>query len=132
MPRNRFVTKETKRLELSDGDWIEVKMRLGFGEDTRVQAAYMGRMRGMNAGIAEAEVGLDFERGQVERFAVWLTDWSFRDENDKPVKLSRDAIKALDPDTVAEMEAALDAHVEALAEAKKAPDGTPKPAVPST
>jgi hypothetical protein len=130
LSKRRFVTKETERLELSEGDWIEVRKRLGFGEEQRIQAAYLGRMRGMD-NAAEAEMGVDFERGQIERFAVWLVDWSFRDEDDKPVKVSRDAIRALDSDTVAEMEAALDKHIEAIAVGKAAPNGKPKPAVRS-
>jgi hypothetical protein len=128
--KSPFVTKETKRLALSEDRWIEVKLRLSFGEEQRIQNAYLGRMRGMD-NAAEAEMGVDFERGQVERFFVWLTDWSFCDENDKSVAVSRDAIRALDPDVVAEMEAALDAHVEAINAGKAPPNGRPKPAVRS-
>ena len=123
--KDRFTSRATARLDLSEGDWIEVKTRLSFGEEGDLSNAYIGKMTNLDNAV-DAGLGLDFARGQVERLAIWLTDWSFHDENDKPVKLTRDAIKNLDPDTVAEIDAALDAHVEAMEAAKKGTGGTPR------
>jgi hypothetical protein len=116
-------------LPLSDGDWIEVKRRLTHGEQQRLAGAAIGKVS--QVGKGDAELGLDLERFGIERLAIWLTDWSFRDSSDKPVKLTRSAIAALDPETVEEIDAALAAHIEALEQEKKAMTGSTSPGVKS-
>lgn len=115
MPRNRFVTPDTKRLDLSDGDWIEVKTRLSWGDILLIQSS---SVTGANFGTNE--VGMDLRRAKMTRFMVWLTDWSFRDAAGKPVKLSLDAIAELESGTAEEIDVALTAHVEALEAEKNA------------
>lgn len=119
MPRCRFVAPESVRLELSEGDWIEVKARLTYGEQQRVTNAALGKVSGkLSSGITD-EVTLDLAHYAVERMLVWLVDWSFIDPRGKVAPINRDTITALDPETVSEIERALDAHIEAQAEAAK-------------
>jgi hypothetical protein len=63
---------------------------------------------------------------------LWLLDWSLRDADGEHVVVSREAVEALHPDTAAEINAALDAHIEGQ-EAKKvpAPAGGTRPAATS-
>lgn len=124
MPRYRFVDPDAVRLNLSDDDWIEVKKRLTYGEQQRLNGAAMAGKMSKDS-PEEMELGMDWERFNLERLSLWLTDWSFQDQKGKPVKLSRSAISALDPDTVAEIDAALDRHIEELEAEKKARAGAP-------
>lgn len=115
MSRNRFVLPETVRLELSDGDWIEVKKRLTYGEQQRLAG---GALR-PKLTDGEIDISLDLETHSVLRLSTWLVDWSFCDFRGKQVPVSGDAITSLDPDTVEEIEDVLTAHIRTLEEEKK-------------
>ena len=111
MGKCRFVTPETVRLELSDGDWIEVKKRLSWGEQQKLSGSTFGGVRGVGGG--ETEFTMEWERYQVLRLATWIVDWSFTDAKGKQVKVSRDAIGNLDQGTAEEIDVALTGHIEA-------------------
>lgn len=112
--RSRFVDPTTVRLDLSDGDWVEAKRGLSYAEQERISSALM---RSMSS--ASDEIGIDWAKHRLLRLESWLTDWSFRGADGKPVTLSRAAIASLDPDTAGEINAALDAHIAGLDAAKK-------------
>ena len=118
MARNRFVVPNTVRVELSDGDWVELKDRLTYGEQQRLASSALTRMT--NSGGADAGIELDFEKHSLMRMETWLVDWSFVGLNGKPVSITRAAIAALDPDTAAEIDAAITKHVEEIEAAKNA------------
>jgi hypothetical protein len=71
---SRVVRPETVRINISDGDWIDVKKRLNAGEARRVYT----RM------VKTAEAGKPFELDpfQVGRSQVmaYLVNWSFTDQ----------------------------------------------------
>lgn len=113
--KNRFVQPDIARLDLSDSDWVEVKERLTYAEHQRL---YSSMLRTVKEGGGDGEIGVDLGRFNLLRLETWLVDWSFRDANDKPVPLTRAAIENLDPDTVREIDEALDRHQTDLA-AKK-------------
>ncbi len=122
MSRSRFVQPATVRLALSDGDWVEAKARLTYGEQSRLEAAAFGNLKGIKPG-QDAEVGFDFAAFQLARLQVFIVAWSFRDEQNRPVAVSRSAIEALDPDAAAEIADALERHLEAE-ESPKASSGS--------
>lgn len=107
MGRNRFVTPETVTLELSDGDWIEVKERLTYGEHKGLTASALSR-----TGVLGKDMGvdIDFQAYELSRLEMWLVDWSLCDAAGKRVPVSREAISALDVDTAEEIEEALKQH----------------------
>lgn len=114
MARNRFVVPENTRLQLSDGDWIEVKKQLNVGEQKQLEAA----------GVTRSALGppiIDWQEYQIGRAAVWITDWSFADETGKQREFSVEALKAVDVDTFQEIQAALNAHIEAGDKKKVSP-----------
>lgn len=119
MSRNRFITPDTTRLDLSDGDWVEVKTRLNWGETQRISSSLLRSIKG-----SEDEMGIDWAKYGSLRLQTWLVDWSFKDGTDKPVKLTPAAIANLDPETAAEIDAVLSAHVEKLDAEKKATAST--------
>lgn len=123
MGRNRFVERETVRLDLSDGDWVEVKKRLSYGEQSQLTGAGLTSMK-MGDGKARGDLGLDWPAYNVARIAVWVAEWSFRDKQDKPAKVTPSNIASLDAETADEILAAIDSHVEAMDAEKKARTGT--------
>ena len=44
MARKYFVDAHTKRIDLSEGDWIEVRNELSYGENLRLSTAIMDRI----------------------------------------------------------------------------------------
>jgi len=122
MKRNRFVAPRSVRIPLSEGDWIEIKERLSIGDARAATASFIGSYTKDGSRTPNLET---LGMGEV---LAYLLDWSFRDENDKPVKVSLEAVKALDMDTYAEVEAAISGHSAALNAAdaereKKIPNG---------
>lgn len=118
MGRNRFVLPESVRLQLSDGDWVEVKKQLTVGEEKTLQACGIKR-------TLTAPPSVDWPEYHIGRVAVWLTGWSFVGPDDKPVPLTVAAIRSLDVDTFAEITDALTKHRQEIDDAKKAKPLTP-------
>ena len=123
MGRNRFVSTEVVRLELSDDDWIEVKKELSYREEQRLASAGLSKVAvsTINPQTDEVEVGMDMEAHNICRLSLWIVDWSFCGENDKRMDVSPDAIGMLSPSTVREIDRALTAHIEAGETEKNAP-----------
>lgn len=115
----RFVSPETVRIDLGNGDWIEVKKELTVGEEMRFRSAGLQKANG------KAEVDIDWTAMAFARVEAYLVDWSARGKDDKPVKVERSAIEALDSESFAAIDTAIQAHMAAVAAAKKAPSMTP-------
>ncbi len=117
----RFVAPGTTKLPLSDGDWVEVKEQINYGESQRLSGAML---RTVKTAAGDNEVGVDFARYAVLKLQTWLVDWSLRDEADKPVPVSPAAIENLTPAAAEAINAAIDAHTAALAEGKATSTGS--------
>jgi len=104
MGRNRFVQPDTVRLDLSDGDYIDIKKELNAGENRRV----FGRLvKDMRAGEA---ITLEPEQVGLTKIVEYLIGWSFTDGDGRSVDLSEGAINNLDQDTYREISDAIDSH----------------------
>lgn len=122
MSRVRFQKLTVVRLPLSEGDWVEVRERLSGVEKKRMSAsAFQSLTQGKEED--KPQIGVDFAILTVARTKAYLVDWNFKDENDKPVKFSEDAIDALDEDTLKEIETALDKHIAEQDAKKQLPSG---------
>jgi len=104
----RFVKPEIVRLELSDGDWLEVKKRLSIGEERASFQQISGSIN--NEGWIRPNV----EMVGIAEVLAYLVDWSLIDANDKPVKVSKDALLSMDPDDYKEIEEAVQAHIKKM------------------
>lgn len=111
MGKFRFVKSEKARLPLTDGDWVEIKQRLTVGETKRMQGQGFPSMTPANE-FAESKFDVRWGAIEIARLEAYLLDWSFRDEHDKPVKLTRAAIEALDEATFEEVSAAITKFIE--------------------
>jgi hypothetical protein len=105
--KQRFVSAETVRLELTDGDWIEVKRELSYGEQQELFLRDV-QMTGLAGG--ERNVSVDLQLINIRDMAMWIVDWSFEDAKGKRVPVSIDSIKALATDAAEEVDEALTAY----------------------
>jgi len=124
--RSRFVRPETRRLELSDGDWITVKARLTAGEK-RAMFARMYRVIEKLDGTPQQIP--DLERVGFARLSAYLVDWSLPEFPIRGVSVEalESALKNLEDDDLTELLTKLDAHeareAEAFAALKKTTSG---------
>lgn len=102
--KNRFATVDTVRLELSDGDWIEVKRELTYGDILELQEL-------SNTPDEGDIVRFNGREFSLNRILTWVVAWSFEDENG-PVELTRDAVRALNAEAAGEINGALNEHQE--------------------
>jgi hypothetical protein len=115
---SRFQKPNIVRLSLSNGDWIEVRERLSAGQVRRMSAAAFTDVQQTDPRTAP-RIGVDFARLALARTMAYLVDWSFRDDQGRPVKVTQEAIEALTPESLAEIEEALDKHIAAMEAEKK-------------
>ena len=109
MARSRFVVPDVVRLPLSDGDWIDVKKELNAGEQRRV---FTNLVKTMQAG---EKPELNPEQVGKTKILEYVVAWSF---GTGAQAFSASALDAIDPDSYAEIMAAVDAHDEAADKAR--------------
>ena len=109
MARSRFVVPDVVRLPLSDGDWIDVKKELNAGEQRRV---FTNLVKTMQAG---EKPELNPEQVGKTKILEYVVAWSF---GTGAQAFSASALDAIDPDSYAEIMAAVDTHDEAADKAR--------------
>lgn len=113
MPRCRFVQPSIVRLPISEGDWIDVKRDLSYGEEREMFAA-------MRSETATGELRVDARLVGPARLLAYLLAWSFTGPDGQPVEVSAGAIDQLDRGTAAELFVVLDTHDETVRRARTA------------
>jgi hypothetical protein len=118
--RSRVVIPETKRLELTDGDWIVVRKRLTHGE---TQEAFKRRYL---SGV-DGKLHVDPVQIGHAQILAYLVDWSLTDPDGtviaikgQPAEYVEGALNSFDDETVAEILAAIREHETAMYAAREA------------
>ncbi len=133
MGRCRVVQPDIVRLEISDGDWLDVKKDLTYGERMQASSAVIGEIR-VAGGGNEGYMRPQFELAALAQILAYLVDWSLVDAGDKRIPIVTQAqklaaLKSLDDASVDEIGRAIDAHAERraaeIADAKNNQAGTP-------
>lgn len=114
MGRNRFVnnnpsTRETVKVELSDGDYVLFKRELTNKELRHVAMAGFGSVKGELG--ANTELAINWEELEAERMFTYLHGWSFTDASGNPVQFNRANLDRLDEGTYLEIKTKLDEFV---------------------
>ena len=127
MPRPRAISAKNrpyKHVELSDGDWINLKQKLNYGEASELyDATYRSGVGGAERGAAR-EVRMSVFN--IQRIFIYTLEWSFIDDENKPLPLSAESIRDLDTETTEEIHKAisdLEAENDRAAQAKNAGTG---------
>jgi hypothetical protein len=111
MGRNRLVYPEEVRLELSDGDYIDVKKELNAGEYRKLLYDQFKESDGDKVVLDPSKIG-------ISKLLAYLLGWSFVGRNneripyniEQPEEVRRTTIDSLDTDTYRELIAAVTAH----------------------
>lgn len=114
--RCRFVQPSIVRLDLSCGDYVDVKKRLSVGDERTIMQQMVGELH--QDGWRKPNI----EMAGIAELAAWIHDWSFVDPQGVPVPPTIEALKQLDPVDYLELETAVQAHVtrvQAEAQAEK-------------
>jgi hypothetical protein len=133
MPRPRVISAKNrpfKHVELSDGDWINLKVKLNYGESSDLYDATYKSAIGGDRGTAR-EVRMS--QFNMNRIFIYTLEWSFIDDEQKPLPLSVASIMLLDMETTEEIHNAInamEAEQERIDNAAKR--GAPVPAVAPT
>jgi hypothetical protein len=106
---SRVVRPETKRVTISDGDWLLLKKRLNHGEQQEAFARkYVADVVGSRLNLRL--VGMD-------RVLAFLVDWSLTGLDDQVIEIrgkSADEVEAalnsIDPQSFAEIKTAVEQH----------------------
>jgi hypothetical protein len=114
------VEPEDHKIELvwEQGDisrpfWIMVKKRLTIGEEKRMLKS-ISRVRSQLTPSGEEPVApvahFEWTEYSFARAMTFLLDWSFADDKDNKMPLSRQSLESLDPDVFEILDDAIDAH----------------------
>lgn len=120
----RFAPTIGVRLELSDGEWIEIRNELTAGIARQVNSSALARLVADDSTESGRAVTLDWKKMSVERVFAYLIAWSAKDDHGKPVKITRDAVAELDEASFDEIENAITKHVETRDKEKNATSGS--------
>lgn len=125
MSRNRFVTNETVRLQLSDDDWIEIKKELNVMERKKLEGSPMsGAHQDTSSGDPNAvEMSISWDRYFLQKLTLYIVEWSLLDEGGKHVKVTRSAIENLRDEDADEMMDAIKVHEEAMDDMRSKANG---------
>lgn len=113
MAKSWFVQPETVRIDLEDGQWIEVKKRLTAGEDRLRMTSVISEVR------QDGRYTPDPTMVGKANVMAYLVDWSLRDNAGKKVAIEKDAQKlaamdALSPEAFKVISDAINAHEDAM------------------
>lgn len=128
-----FVDPSTVKLDLGDGDWVEVKRELTAGELKAMRTAGFTHMSGTPdservGGDAEKNVtiGIDWRRLGISRLVAYVVDWNAKDAQGRPVPWSREAAEQLTASDFERLEAAINAHEKTIGATKNVQAGEKK------
>lgn len=103
-----FVQPDLVRLPLSDGQFLDVKRELTFGEYRRIQTDMMaGPM------VQGEPIKVDPKKVGITRLLAYVVGWSLVDADGRPVPISEGAIEQLQIDRAREITDAITAHEDA-------------------
>jgi hypothetical protein len=108
---NRFVNPGVDRIEISEGDWIEIKVELSVGEQKKLESLPLTTLRAPEGVATPREIGLNWGAYYLGKLEIYLVDWSLKDRNDKVMPVNRDSIASLTQATAQEITEAIDASV---------------------
>lgn len=110
MPRPRVVSAKNrpfKHVVLSDDDWINLKQKLNYGEASQLyDATYRSSVGGAQDNTAREVRMSEFN---LQRIMLYTLEWSFVDDEMKPLALNAANVGRLDPDTANEIHDAITA-----------------------
>lgn len=135
------VKPETVRVELAwtDDDgashpmWVKLKKQLTVGESRRVMTAGWRGMSSRPAGAADGgtKIDIDWQAQSFARAETYVVEWSLEDDEGRRLPISREVLESLRQDVFNLVEAAINDHIGAVGQEKKATGGDAPPVATS-
>jgi len=111
---SRVVEPETKKLDISQGDWLLVKKRLNAGEQRKMFA------RMYKAGV-DGTLKVNTFEVRLAKILTYLLDWSLIDTAGRQIRIAgqstdevTSALDSIDPDSFGEIGAAIEEHIDTM------------------
>lgn len=136
MPPSRVVVPSSRRIEISNGDWLLVKDRLNHGEqDEAFARRYIAEVGGTRTNLKQV--------GGMSTITAYLLDWSLTGLDgkklviqDEPIEVMEGHLDRIGPEDFEEILIAIQAHETAMAAEraaqKKILSGSPNGAATSS
>ena len=112
-----FVEPSIVRLDIGDGQWIDVKRELTVGESMAVQQRLIKTVR------ADGRIEPDLKEVWKANICAYIVGWSLM-RNGSPVKFTFDAVDNLSKSAWERISAAVSAHIETGEQALGKPGGS--------
>lgn len=90
---------ELDRIEFDDGEWVDIKRRMSYGDDQALSAHYLKIRAKLEQLKPDVDVDLNIESGNIALLTLNIKAWSFKDKKDKPLPVNKTTIAMLDRDT---------------------------------
>jgi hypothetical protein len=148
MGESRVVRPSSKKLELSQGDWIIVRTKLSAGErHDSFEHMYLKNPDGSYVTTAEGRLVVGPANSQTASILAYLIDWSLTAPDAEPLVIRgqpldvvKSMLRSIDEDSFNEIRDAITAHEAAITAARQAqkkiqdskPDADPISSSPST
>jgi hypothetical protein len=118
----RFVdpTEEPIEVQLSYGDWLQLRANLDYQERENLASSPFKSMRTVDepGQDKQTEYRLDLATFNIAKIKAWVVDWSFRDKKGNHLDVTEPNIGHLTDETAKEVLEAVDAHTKGIEEKK--------------
>jgi hypothetical protein len=90
-----FVSNEdVDRIELEDGQWVDIKSRMSYGDHQYIVSRYID-IQGQLGAPGSTMTKYEIAQGNLALLERSIVAWSFVDDGDKPVPVNKDTISKL-------------------------------------
>ncbi len=107
-----IVFEETDKIDLGEGDWVEIKRRMSYGDHDdqaraqmkiQINAQRLRALQGRNTEVTEDEMAsmsdIELSTGKLELLAINIKGWNLKGLDGQVLPVNRDTIRMLDDDT---------------------------------
>lgn len=97
-----FVTDELDRIELGDGEWVDIRRQMNYGQQVKLAASFSQpsmKFEGEELKVGAGTDKADLEMGSITLLTINIKAWSFKDDASKPIPVNEENIKRLDIST---------------------------------
>lgn len=124
----RFAKPDTTKLDLGDGDWIEVRNELSVAEARELQDKSFEATQefGDSDEKVKPKISINWSVFSLHRARAYITKWNAMDEDGKPVSVSLDSLGALDEETMQRIEQVITDHIDSVVKKTKRVPGSKK------
>lgn len=114
MGRDWFASQGREKIELGDGDWVEIRKELTYGE-------FIQFMQATGLDLSEQFTFNTLVTSMKPIILSYVTDWSVTDPNGQRVSVSAESVESMHNDCVLEIGTAIARSVGLITKEKKAP-----------